>query len=143
MQSYLSNWKQISKINPEFSSWEGILFGVPHWSILRLLLFKLFLYDLFFLMNDVDFASYADDNTPFFIGNNLDEAIFKLQSALKTLFQWFIDNHIKANLDKCHLICSSNLKTSIMIENWQINNKTWEKLLGVFSTGNWTSRYTW
>ena len=62
-------------------------------------------------MNNVDFASYAGDNTPFFIGSNLDEAIFKLQSALKTLFQWFTDNQIKANPDKCHFICSSNLKT--------------------------------
>ena len=55
-------------------------------------------------MNDVDFASYAD------------EVIFKLQSASKTLFQWFADNEMKANPDKCHFICSSNLKTSIMIK---------------------------
>ena len=40
-------------------------------------------------MNDVDFASYADDNTPFFVGNDLDEVIFKLQGASKNLFQWF------------------------------------------------------
>ena len=68
-------------------------------------------------MNDVDFAIYADDNIPFFVGNDLDEVIFKLQSASKTLFQWFPDNQMKANLDKCHFICSSNLKTNIMIEN--------------------------
>ena len=43
-------------------------------------------------MNDVDFASYADDNTPFFVNNDLDEVIFKLHSASKTLFQWFADN---------------------------------------------------
>ena len=68
-------------------------------------------------MNDVDFAIYADDNIPFFVGNNLDEVIFKLQSASKAIFQWFADNQIKANLGKCHFICSSNLKTNIMIEN--------------------------
>ena len=132
MQSYLSNRKQRTKINPEFSSWEEILFGVPQGSILGPLLFNIFLCDLFFIMNDVDFASYADDNTPSFVGNDLDEVIFKLQSASKTLCQWFADNHMKANPDKCHFICSSNLKTSIMIENRQINNSTCEKLLGVF-----------
>ena len=42
------------------------------------------------------------------------------------------DNQMKANPDKCHFICSSNLKTSIMIENRQIHNSTCEKLLGVF-----------
>ena len=131
MQSYLSKRKQRTKINSEFSSWEEILFGVPQGSILGPLLFNIFLCDFFFIMNDVDFASYTDDNTSFFVDNDLDEVIFKLQSASKALFQWFADNQIKANPDKCHFICSSNLKTSIMIENHQIHNKTCEKLLGV------------
>ena len=58
--------------------------------------------------------------------------IFKLQSVSKTLFQWFADSQMKANPDKCHFICSSNLKTSTMIENRQIRNSTCEKLLRVF-----------
>ena len=120
MQSYLSNRKQKTKINSEFSSWKEILFGVPQGSIKGPLLFKIFLCDLFFIMNDADFASYADDNTTFFVNNNLDKVIFKLQSASKTLFQGFADNQIKANPDKCHFICSSYLKTSIIIENRQI-----------------------
>ena len=78
-------------------------------------------------MNDVDFASNADDNTPFFVGNN-----FKLQNASKPLFQWFADNQMKANQDKYHFICSSNLKTSVMIGNRQIHNSICEKLLDVF-----------
>ena len=132
MQSYLSNRKQRTKINLEFSSWKEILYGVSQGSILGPHLFNIFLCDLFFIMNEVDFASYADDNTPFFVGNDLDEVIFKLQSVSKTLFQWFADNQIKANPSKCHFICSPNLKTSIMIENRQIHNSTCEKLLGVF-----------
>ena len=39
---------------------------------------------------------------------------------------------MKANPDKCNSICSSNLKTSIMIENRQIHNAACEKLLGLF-----------
>ena len=61
-------------------------------------------------MNDVDLASYANDNTPFLVDNDLDEVIFKLQSASKTLFQWFADKQMKANPDNCHFTCSSNLK---------------------------------
>ena len=65
VQSYLSNRKQRTKINSEFSSWEEILFGVPQGSILGPLLFNIVLCDLFFIMNDVEFACYVDENTPF------------------------------------------------------------------------------
>ena len=78
-------------------------------------------------MNDIDFASYADDNTPFIIG----DVIFKLQNASKTLFQWFYDNQMKANLNKCLFICSSNEKLNMVIEDQTISNSNCEKLLDV------------
>ena len=86
VQSYLLNRKQRTRINSELSSWGKILFGVSQGSILGHLLFKFFLCDSFFIMNDVEFASYADENTPFFVGDDLN-AILKLQNASKTLFK--------------------------------------------------------
>ena len=47
----------------------------------------------------MDFANYADDNTPFIVGEDIGDVIFKLQNASKTLFQWFYDNQMKANPD--------------------------------------------
>ena len=49
---------------------------------------------------------------------------------------------MKANQDKCNFICSSNLKTSLMIENRQIHNSTCEKLLGVFFDSKLTFQYS-
>ena len=131
VQNYLSNRKQRTKINSDFSSWEEILFGVPQGSILGPLLFNIFLCDLFFIMNETDFASYADDNTPYVVGNNIEDVIIKLQNASLTLFQWFYDNQMKANPGKCHFICSLDDKVNITVQNQKICNSPCEKLLGV------------
>ena len=64
IHSYLTNRWQRTKINISCSSWEEIMFGVPQGSIIGPLLFNIFLCDLFFIIKETDFSSYADDNTP-------------------------------------------------------------------------------
>ena len=98
-------------------------------------LFYIFLCDLFFIMNNVEFASYADGNTLCFVGDDLSDVILKLRNVSKPLFKWFNENQMKANPEKCHFICSSSIKPSITIENEQISNSSWQNLLGMFLTG--------
>lgn len=39
-------------------------------------------------------------------GTNINEVIATLEDMTKQLFQLFIDNQIKSNPDKCHLIAA-------------------------------------
>ena len=120
MQSYLCNRKQRTERNTAYSSWEEILFGVPQGSILGPLLFNIFICDLFLIMNKVDFASYAHDNTPYVIGNGVKKAINSLEETSYELFYWFANNQMKANPDKCHLLTSSSDRISICVDNYNI-----------------------
>ena len=49
------------------------------------------------MMGDTDFASYADDNTPYVVGKDINEIIQSLEDGSLKLFQWFKDNQMKAN----------------------------------------------
>ena len=71
----LSQRKQTIKINHFCSSSEEVLFGVLQGSILGPILFNVFLSDLFLIIKDADFASYADDNTVYKASNNTDDVI--------------------------------------------------------------------
>ena len=63
--SYLKGRKQNTKINSSYDSFAEILFVVPQGSILGPLLFKAYICDLFYDIDDLNFANFLDDNTPY------------------------------------------------------------------------------
>ena len=70
---------------------------------------------MFLVVQNVDFAGLADDNTIYDKGDNIDEVIPSLQESSKKLFKWFADNEMKTEEDKSHLIASTNELTEIQI----------------------------
>ena len=98
---------------------------------LGLFLSNIFLSDFLLVISDTDFSSYADDNTTYDSGNSIDEVISSLQESAEKLFQWFSDNQMKGNTDKCHLIVSIDEPIEILVGESLIKNSTCEKLLGV------------
>ena len=47
-----------------------------------------------------EFASYADDITPYALGDCTDDVIKSLEDDSINLFKWFLDNQMKANSDE-------------------------------------------
>ena len=86
---------------------------------------------MFFVMNDIDFASYADDNTLYVSSDSIVDLIRILENDSIKLFKWFSDNMMKANKDKCHLIVSSDEHVSMKLEKIEIEDSNCERLLGV------------
>ena len=67
IHDYLSNRKQRVKVNDAYSSWKNIFYDVPQGSILGPLLFYIHLCELFYFLEDLDIASYADDTTIYMV----------------------------------------------------------------------------
>ena len=96
---YLSNRKQRVKLNETFSSWKDLEYGAPQGSILGPLLFKIHLSDLFYFLDDLHIASYADDTTLHTVKENKEFVINVLETSSQKLFKWFKNNFMKANSD--------------------------------------------
>ena len=100
----MSDRKQRTRVNNSYSTCFEILFGVPQCSILGPLLFNIFLADLFFIVNKIDIANYADCNASYTSSNDVNGLIKSLKEASKELFKWFDDNLMKSNPEKCNLL---------------------------------------
>ena len=61
------------------------------------LLFNIFMCDLLIIFKEDDFASYADDNTPFASEAILESVVSPLESCSASLFEWFSNNQMKTN----------------------------------------------
>ena len=107
-------------------------FGVPQGSIPGSIFFNIFLTDLFLLISDTNFSSYAEDNNIYIYnsGNSIDDAISSLQESAEKFLRWFSHNQIEENTDKCHLIVSTK-PTEIGVGESQIKNSKCEKLFGI------------
>ena len=59
-------------------------------------------------LKDTDFASYADDNTPYTELDSIDQVVSRLKEIAESLFKWCSHNQTKAN----NLTFASHVETS-------------------------------
>ena len=131
MHSYLTDRYQRVKINNFYSFWSPIKNGVPQGSILGPILFNIFLCDMFFMIDNIDIASYADDNTPYSVGRSQCDLETKLRKASVKLFKRFHENGLKPNQDKCHFLSSLDINTKFSPPACILENSDSQTPLGV------------
>ena len=132
----IKNHCPIFKVGSEFI-FSKYPFRVPQGSILGPILL-IFIADLFFVNNDIDFASYADDATPYVCGHDFSEVINFLESNVTNVFKWFHENGLMANSSKSHFLISPYETKSIQIQNSCIKASSSEELLKIKIDSNVT-----
>ena len=98
----MSHQKQKIKINKPFANWTNILHGTLQGSILGPLIFKIFLCDLFLFIL----------NTPFAMSNSELEVMNEIKGVAPSLSLCFLNNRMKVNPDKFHLLFSDKKNSS-------------------------------
>ena len=73
-------------------------------SILDPLLLNIHLSDLFYFLEDLDIASYADDTAIYTVKENKEPAVNTLVASSLPLFTLFNNNFMKGNSDKSHIL---------------------------------------
>ena len=129
--AYLKRRKQRTRIGSAFSDYLNVLFGVPQGSILVPILFIIFLSDLFYIYNDLDYANYADDTTTYVCRQNYAEAIEFLEPTINNIFAWLKKNGLLENSGKSHFLVNPYEKISLKILGSTIESSPSEELLGI------------
>ena len=70
--------------------------------------------DLFYDIDNLYFACFADENTPYSCLSDRISVLGQLKAGIDKIYDWFMKNFLKGNADKCHLITTS--KSPVEIE---------------------------
>ena len=135
---YPSSRKQRVETNDKYSSWSGILFGVPQGSIVAPLFFNITICDTFYFLEDFDVANYADDCTPYNADKNVEFFVNNLEHSSSSLFIWLNDNYMKVNTGKSHLLLSRNVRATAKIDNNYTEYEKKQVLLRITINSNLT-----
>ena len=104
---------------------------MPQGSISEPLFFNIFIFDLFYDDIDIDLANFADDTASYAYDLERDKVIKSLEKNIDKLFDWILDNCLKANPGKCQLFINTDENVALKIKNETITNNSNKKLLGI------------
>ena len=141
ISDYLSRHKQRTKIGSSYSSWHDIVRGVPQGSLLRPLLFNIFINDLFLFIRKSGVCNLEDDNTLYSVVKNIENVISDLKTDLVGVMEWFKINSLKANPGKFQFMVlgyRDERSFNIHMNKVQIKNSNKVTLTGIIIDKNLT-----
>ena len=80
----------------------------------------------FYILEDLDIASYADDTAIYTVKEKKESVINTLEATSLSLFTWFNNNFLKANSDKSHLLLSCSEPSTALIDGSSVESNTKE-----------------
>ena len=134
--SYLTNSYQLCKIGESFSEWERIIAVVPQGSIFGLLLFNIFINDIFLYIENSDLCNSAYGGTLYVSGESLCIIIGNLKVDFLKISKWFHKTFMALNPDKCNfmVLSESNCICNFTCNGTIIKSNKKEKVLGIIFT---------
>ena len=129
----LTNRLQQVEIGATFSSYLQILRNAPKTSIIRPILFNVFINDLMFFIKKREFCNFTDNATIHSYSLNYEEAHRKLSNDTCVVPKWFWINCMVANPGKFQIFLRSSINNNNMtfiVENKHIKSTNEVKLLG-------------
>ena len=97
--------KQKVVINNKPSSSEVVAPDIPQGSIDNTLFFNLFVNDLILFLYCTFLSNYADDSNFYATNNDKEETKRALAKAFQTVINWFYEDYMILNTEKCHYMC--------------------------------------
>ena len=134
INSYLSGRKQRVKIGSTLTDWLDIASGVPQGSVLGPLLFNIYVNDLIYFIQNTEICNFADDNTIYPCGTNLEGIIIDLEEDLCQALELFESNRLVANPSKFQMMLlgtKHNDKICMEINGATVCPSASVKLLGI------------
>ena len=110
--------------------------GVSQGSILRPLLFKTFINDMFYFIRSAQLLNFADDNTIATYSNSADDLITDLQTQSENSIDWFRYKEMVVNPDKFQCVIINRLEKlknsyESLIDNHKIESENSVTLLSI------------
>ena len=113
IESYLTNRKQVVRINQTTSEEMKVTCGVPQGTILGPLLFILYMNDIFKITSKNEIIAFADDTAVIVIGESWLAVLSEAERIINRIACWLSDNFLSLNISKTNFMTHGSYRNSV------------------------------